>query len=246
MYPVNPVRKETLGLTEEIIGNWNAKTGRRSEILIATKILGPGPMAGEGFQVNAATLREHVEASLGRLQTDVIDLYQLHWPNRGSYHFRQHWSYAPEGQDRAATLANIEEVLGEMGRLQAEGKVRHFGTSNETAWGMTTWNRLAEKLGAPRMEAIQNEYSLLCRMYDTDLAEVSHHEEVSLLAYSPLAAGLLTGKYAGGARPEGSRASINGDLGGRMTPRAEARILTRSVISRARKIRASSSFVTGL
>ncbi|QDC10720.1 aldo/keto reductase [Oceanicola sp. D3] len=222
MYPVNPAKAETVGRTEEIIGNWVAKSGRGSDVVIATKIVGPSKLARDEKGITAATLREAVDSSLRRLQVDVIDLYQLHWPQRGSYHFRQHWSFAPEQQDRAATRANMEEVMAEMGRLREAGKVRHFGTSNESAWGMTRWNQLAAELGGPRMETVQNEYSLLCRMYDTDMAEMSHQEEVSLLAYSPLAAGLLTGKYEGGARPEGSRASINGDLGGRITARAEA------------------------
>ncbi len=221
MYPVNPVRAETVGRTEEIIGNWVARTGRRNDVVIATKIIGPSKLARDEKGITPETLREAVDSSLRRLRTDVIDLYQLHWPQRGSYHFRQHWSFAPEQQDHAATMENMAEVMAEMARIRDAGKVRHFGTSNESAWGMTTWNRLAAKTGGPRMETVQNEYSLLCRMYDTDMAEMSHHEQVSLLAYSPLAAGLLTGKYAGGARPEGSRASINGDLGGRITPRAE-------------------------
>lgn len=222
MYPVNPVRAETVGRTEEIIGNWVAKSGKRDDVVIATKIVGPSKLARDERGITAETLGEAVDTSLRRLQTDVIDLYQFHWPQRGSYHFRQHWEFAPEQQDRAATRANMEEVMAEMARLRDAGKVRHFGTSNESAWGMTRWNQLAAETGGPRMETVQNEYSLLCRMYDTDMAEMSHQEEVSLLAYSPLAAGLLTGKYAGGARPEGSRASINGDLGGRITPRAEA------------------------
>ncbi|MCO6381144.1 aldo/keto reductase [Oceanicola sp. 502str15] len=222
MYPVNPAKAETVGGTEEIIGNWVAKSGRRNDVLIATKIVGPSQLARDGRGIDAETLREAVDCSLRRLQTDVIDLFQLHWPQRGSYHFRQHWTFAPEEQDRAATQANMEEVMAEMARIRDAGKVRHFGTSNESAWGMTRWNQLAAETGGPRMETVQNEYSLLCRMYDTDMAEMSHQEEVSLLAYSPLAAGLLTGKYADGARPEGSRASINGDLGGRITPRAEA------------------------
>lgn len=202
-------------------------------MVIATKIVGPSKLVRDSRGIDAETLREAVDNSLRRLQTDSIDLFQLHWPQRGSYHFRQHWSFAPETQDRAATRANMEEVLIEMAALQKIGKVRHFGTSNESAWGMTKWNQLAEAMDAPRMETVQNEYSLLCRMYDTDMAEMSHQEEVSLLAYSPLAAGLLTGKYEGGARPEGSRAAVNGDLGGRITPRAEAATSAYVAVARA-------------
>lgn len=222
MYPVNPVKTETMGETESCIGRWLAKSGRREDVVIATKVNGPGGFTPAGYSINPETMRAAVERSLSRLGVECIDLYQLHWPNRGSYHFRKNWNFAPEGQDREGTRAHMEELLEAMTELRAAGKIRHFGLSNDTAWGTTMWNHLAEAKGAPRMETVQNEYSLLCRLYDTDMAEMSHHEEVSLLSYSPLAAGLLTGKYQGGARPEGSRAAINGDLGGRINPRSEA------------------------
>lgn len=220
MYPVNPVRAETAGRTEEIIGNWNAKSGRRGDWILATKITGKGSSAVPGGPaISRQRLTEAVEASLRRLQTDYIDLYQLHWPNRGSYHFRQNWRFDPSKQDRAATQAHMIEVLETMSDLVAAGKVRHFGLSNESAWGTAEWLRLAERTGGPRVVSIQNEYSLLCRLYDTDLAELSVNEDVGLLAYTPLAAGLLTGKYAGDVTPEGTRRSVNPTLGGRITPR---------------------------
>ena len=225
MYPVNPVRAETVGVTEEIVGRWFAGPGkgRRDDYVLATKITGAnGGFCRDGRGIDGETIRSAVDASLARLQTDAIDLYQLHWPNRGSYHFRQYWDYDPSHQDRAATEANMREVLAAMSELRDTGKVRHFGLSNETAWGTAEWLRLAEEMDAPRMVSIQNEYSLVCRLFDTDLAELAINEKVDLLAYSPLGAGLLTGKYAGGARPQGSRASVNGDLGGRITPRSEA------------------------
>ncbi|MFC7703075.1 aldo/keto reductase [Plastorhodobacter daqingensis] len=220
MYPTNPVSAETMGRTEEFIGSWIAKSGRRNDWIIATKITGQGQGAVRaGAPITPATLVEAVEGSLGRLRTDVIDLYQLHWPNRGSYHFRKHWSYDPSSQDRAVTLAHMQDILETAQRLVEAGKIRHFALSNETAWGTAQWLRLSEDLNLPRVQSIQNEYSLLCRHFDTDLAELSVNEDVTLLAYSPLATGLLTGKYAGDVVPEGTRRSRTPDLGGRITPR---------------------------
>jgi aryl-alcohol dehydrogenase-like predicted oxidoreductase len=220
MYPVNPVRKETSGDTETIIGEYFARTGKRKDWVLATKIAGPGMFGPEG--ITPETLESHLEASLKRLQSEYVDLYQLHWPNRGSYHFRQHWTYDPAQQSpKEDILDNMRAVTEKMGELQKAGKVRAFGTSNESAWGMAQWLRVAEETGGPRMETIQNEYSLLCRMYDTDLGELAVHEKITLLAYSCLGCGLLTGKYNGGATvEEGSRLALNGDLGGRVTPQA--------------------------
>jgi aryl-alcohol dehydrogenase-like predicted oxidoreductase len=225
MYPVNPVTAENVGLTETIVGNWIGASGRRDQMVLATKITGAnGGFCRDGRGIDAETLQQAVDGSLRRLQTDVIDLYQLHWPNRGSYHMRQYWAYDPSGQDRAATEANMVEVLEAMTALQKSGKIRHFGLSNETAWGTAKWLHLAESIGAPRMVSIQNEYSLMCRMFDTDLAELCANERVDLLAYSPLGTGLLTGKYRGGQIPEGSRMSINPTLHGRLTDRAVAAV----------------------
>ncbi len=221
MYPVNPVRAETVGRSEEIIGAWFASRKRRAEVQIATKVAGPNPnfvRGGKGF--DGPTIRQTVDASLRRLQTDVIDLYQLHWPERGSYMFRQNWTFDPSGQDRAATLAHMDDVLGAMADMVTAGKVRAFGLSNESCWGTTRWIDRAAALGAPRVVAVQNEYSLMCRMYDTDMAEMAVNEAVTLLAFSPLAAGLLTGKYQNGAVPVASRMTLNPDLSGRKTPRA--------------------------
>lgn len=219
MYPTNPVRLETIGRTEEVIGNWIAKSGRRGEIVLATKLSGKGQMARGGALASRATMLEAVEGSLKRLRTDVIDLYQLHVPNRGSYHFRGSWGYDPSGQDRAATLAHMTELLETAQSLVTQGKIRHFAVSNETAWGAAAWLRLAAETGLPRIASIQNEYSLLCRTADTDMAELCHNEALPLLAFSPLGTGLLTGKYAGDVTPEGSRRALTANLGGRITPR---------------------------
>lgn len=228
MYPVNPVRRETIGLTETIIGTWLARTGKRDRVEIATKITGPSQMVRDNAPYDGAIVAAAIDASLKRLQTDRIDLYQLHWPVRGSYAFRQNWTYDPSKQSKGQTLDHMADVLGALSDAQKAGKIRAVGLSNESAWGLTQWCAVADRIGAPRMAAIQNEYSLLYRLFDTDLAEVAVNEDVTLLSYSPLAAGLLSGKYSGGAMPEGSRAAVDkatggqGNLGGRKTPQAVA------------------------
>ena len=221
MYPTNPMRAETSGDTERVIGNWPGIKKRRDEIIIATKVTGEGhSFVREGAPISAATIRSAVENSLRSLRTDYIDIYQLHWPNRGSYMFRKNWHYDPTGQDSTAFHDHVEEVLDEMDRLVQAGKIRYFGLSNESAWGTSVWLQAAKSQNRPRALSIQNEYSLLCRLFDLDLAELCHHEEVDLLAFSPLAAGLLTGKYRGGAvLPDGSRMTATPDLGGRTSAR---------------------------
>ncbi|NAZ37944.1 aldo/keto reductase [Rubellimicrobium sp. CFH 75288] len=224
MYPVNPVRAETAGRSEAILGRWlAARPGARGRIVLATKIAGPGNVLRDrGFDPGA--IRSACEASLRRLRTDRIDLYQLHWPERSHYHFRRNWTFRPDA-DAAAVLGRMDDVLGALARLVEEGKVRAIGLSNETAWGTTRWLDRAAATGGPRPETIQNEYSLLCRLYDTDLAEAAAMEGVTLLAFSPLGAGLLTGKYQDGACPPGSRLAVgDGRLGGRLTPRALAAV----------------------
>lgn len=228
MYPVNPVRREAIGVTESIIGRWLARPGHRDRVEVATKITGPSQILRDGAGYDGATVAACIDASLRRLQTDRIDLYQLHWPVRGSYAFRQNWGYDPSGQSKQATLDHMADVLGALETARRAGKIRAAGLSNESAWGLSRWCDVADRTGALRMSAIQNEYSPLFRLYDTDLAEAAVNEDVTLLAYSPLAAGLLSGKYAGGATPEGSRAAVDkatggmGNLGGRRTPRALA------------------------
>ncbi len=220
MYPVNPITAETVGRTEEIMGTWLASRGGRDRLVIATKITGEGQKAvRDGAPITGATFRAAVDASLKRLQTDVIDLYQLHWPNRGSYHFRQIWGYDPRPLDKAEVTDHMIEVLSTAADLIRDGKIRHIALSNESVWGTARWLHLAEVHGLPRMISVQNEYSLLCRQFDSDWAELSVAENLPLLAFSPLATGLLTGKYAGDVIPEGSRRSLNPLLGGRITPR---------------------------
>ena len=223
LYPVNPIAAETCGDSEVIVGNWLAKSGKRNDVLIATKVAGSGAKAiRDGAPISPETITAAVEASLKRLQTDVIDLYQLHWPNRGSYHFRQNWTFDASGQDTADTLTHMQAVLETLGSLVKAGKIRHIGLSNESAWGSAQFLRIAEAHGLPRIATIQNEYSLLCRHYDLDLAELGHHEDVGLLAFSPLATGLLTGKYSGDTIPQGSRRTLNAELGGRVNARSLA------------------------
>jgi len=201
-----PRSPQTSGRTEEIIGNWFKKTGKRDQWVLASKIAGgPVDFIRDNSRASASTIRQAVDASLQRLQTDHIDLYQIHWASRGSYNFDGSWTYAPHTQDTADTIANITDMLEGLGALVKEGKIGHVGVSNETTWGMAQWLRIAQEKGLPRLVSVQNEYNLLRRHFDLDLAELSHHEQVGLLAYSPLAGGLLTGKYQNGAVPAGSR-----------------------------------------
>lgn len=210
LYAVPP-NAETFGKTETIIGTYFRQSGNRDKWILASKIAGPNnKWIRGGAPITGASIREALEGSLKRLQTDYIDLYQLHWPNRGHYHFERSWEYDPTVQDREAVLPNMLEVLETLDAMVREGKIRHVGLSNETAWGTMQYLRLAEEHGLPRIQSIQNEYSFLRRYYDMDLAELAHHEDVGLLAYSPLAGGALTGKYLDGAMPEGTRGAILG------------------------------------
>jgi len=234
LYPVNPISGVTQGESERILGEWLSRSNVRDELIIATKIAGNGPKHirnGEG--ITNKSLFTAINASLKSLKTDYIDLYQLHWPNRGSYHFRQNWRFDPTKQDKNLVLDHMNEVLEACDILKKEGKVRAFGLSNESAWGTAQWLRISEGKDLPRMASIQNEYSLMCRIFDTDLAELSHNENVGLLSFSPLATGILSGKYLDGAIPKGSRGSIVNGLSGRMTPKIDA--ATRAYIEIADK-----------
>ncbi|VAW85801.1 Tas protein, an NADP(H)-dependent aldo-keto reductase [hydrothermal vent metagenome] len=208
MYAIPP-SSQTFGSTETIIGNWFASRSSRDKVILASKITGPGlPWIRDGKSViDKKNILLAVDSSLKRLQTDYIDLYQLHWPNRGSYHFGKTWDYAPEF-DAQAEEDNFLEVLYTLQGLIHAGKIRHIGLSNETAWGITKWLQLAEQHNLPRVAAIQNEYSLLCRYFEPDFSEIAINEDCGLLAWSPLCRGMLSGKYLDGARPEGRRLTI--------------------------------------
>ncbi len=206
MYAVPP-NADTYGKTETIIGTWFAKNpAKRQEVILASKIAGPGLgwVRGGNYKIDRKNIEEAVEGSLKRLQTDYIDLYQLHWPNRGSYHFSQQWGFTPKF-DREAVEANFLEVLEALNEHIKAGKIRHIGLSDETAWGTMKYLELAEKHGLPRMQSIQNEYSLLCRLFEPDFHEIAMAEDCGLLAWSPLATGMISGKYLDGARPAGTR-----------------------------------------
>ena len=202
MYPVPP-RADTQGRTEEYIGTWFKKTGLRDSYVLATKAAGPNPefhyLRG-GPRFTKEQLVEAVNGSLRRLQTDCIDLYQLHWPDRYTNFFGQRGYFHREQPETP-----IEETLRALEDIVQSGKVRAIGLSNETPWGTMKFLELADCEGLPRVDSIQNPYSLLNRTYEIAMAEVSHREDVGLLAYSPLGMGLLTGKYRNGAKPEGSR-----------------------------------------
>lgn len=221
MYPTTPLTEATLGDTESIIGRWFKESGRRNEVVIATKVTGNGKAWMYGGQdITAEKIAVSVDRSLKRLQTDRIDLYQLHWPNRGSYHFRQNWRFNPGKQKTEEVTDNILEVLQAIDEQVKAGKVIHAGLSNESCWGTAQYLKISELENLPRMVSVQNEYNLMNRLYDLDMAEMTHHEQVGLLAFSPLAAGILSGKYVGDAMPAGSRRTLNNNLSGRYTARS--------------------------
>jgi aryl-alcohol dehydrogenase-like predicted oxidoreductase len=200
---------ETQGKTEEIIGTWFQKTGKREDIILASKVAGRAPMNwlrddGSGTEHTAAQIHEAVDKSLARLQTDYIDLYQLHWPDRPIRIFG-----GLGHKEMGGEINRIEDILGVLGDIQKAGKVRHFGLSNETPWGIMKFLQHHEMDKAlPRMVSVQNAYNLLNRIYELGSSEIFHREGVGLLAYSPLAQGYLTGKYQGGATPQGSRKQL--------------------------------------
>ncbi|QXO17882.1 NADP(H)-dependent aldo-keto reductase [Vibrio ostreae] len=205
MYPVPPTA-ETQGKTEQFIGNWLEKSGKREKVLLATKVAGPRnvPHIRDNMALDHRNIHQAIDDSLSRLKTDYIDLYQLHWPQRITNTFGQ-LNYPHSEQQSEITLIETLEALNDLVRM---GKVRYIGVSNETPWGLMTYLRLAEKHDLPRMVSIQNPYNLLNRSFEVGLSEISHHEGVKLLAYSPMAFGVLSGKYLNGARPQGARCSL--------------------------------------
>lgn len=203
-----PPNAETQGLTERYIGNWLAARGNRERLVIATKAAGKGGVSwvrGEQRRADRENLRAAVDASLERLQTDYIDLYQLHWPDRVTNRFgRRQYSHMPERDG-----ASVEETLEALQELTEAGKIRAIGLSNETPWGLMKFLQVADSHNLPRVATIQNPYNLLNRQFEIGLAEICLREGVGLLAYSPLAGGTLSGKYLEGAVPEGSRRAID-------------------------------------
>jgi aryl-alcohol dehydrogenase-like predicted oxidoreductase len=217
-----PPRAETYGRTEEIIGNWLRKTGNRDRIILASKIAGPGPgwvdhIRNGRTRFNRAQLQAALEGSLRRLQTDCIDLYQLHWPERDTNFFGR-LGFTPAEHDAFTPVAETLEAL--FGFVQA-GKIRHIGLSNETPWGIMRFLQAAEQLDLPQVVSVQNPYSLLNRSYEVGAAEVSWREHCGLLAYSPLGFGVLSGKYLDGARPAGARLTLFPDYTRYCSPAAE-------------------------
>ncbi|MBL4864419.1 MAG: aldo/keto reductase [Rhodobiaceae bacterium] len=210
MYAVPP-KPETQGSTERIIGSWFKDRGNRDKIILATKASGRAPFTwlrenGANTEQTKEQLNEAVNASLKRLQTDYIDLYQLHWPDRpmGNFGGTPGGGYTHYGDE----INQIGDVLEALGDIVKSGKVRWIGLSNESAWGTMKFLHHAEAGGLPRVASIQNAYNLLNRTFEVGLAEVAHREQVGLLAYSPLAQGFLTGKYQNGALPKGSRKQL--------------------------------------
>lgn len=224
MYPVPP-KAETQGRTETVIGTWLAKSGRRNDIVLASKVAGPpsdpkrpSHIRDGQTHLDRKNMTAALDASLKRLQTDYLDLYQLHWPDRTTTFFGR-LSY-PWKED--ATTVPIEETLEVLQDFVKAGKVRHIGVSNETPWGVAQYLIFAETRDLPRIASIQNPYNLLNRTYENGLSEFSHLEGVGLLAYSPIAMGVLAGKYLNGARPEGARMTLFTRFDRYMKPQAEA------------------------
>lgn len=213
MYSV-PAAAETYASTETIMGNWLASRGKRNDILIATKVIGHKPemhwirsgASQENGHGNPESLTAACEASLRRLQTDYIDLYQLHWPERGVNNFGTLGFKVSDSE--LYSVERLRTTVVTLGELISAGKIRHWGLSNESAWGIMKFIQIADELGVPRPLSVQNPYSLLNRSAEVGVAEVCHREGVQFMAYSTLGMGMLTGKYDGGALPTGTRLQI--------------------------------------
>jgi aryl-alcohol dehydrogenase-like predicted oxidoreductase len=232
MYPVPPT-EERFGDTERIVGTWFASRKRRDKVILATKIIGPDSrfksIRGGDNRFDRRNITAAIDASLARLKTDYIDLYQLHWPERSVNAFgRLLYEHRPQ-----ESFTPFEEVLGVLGEAVRAGKIRHVGLSTETAWGAMRWLKAADEGAAPRMASIQNCYHLMNRMFEVGLAEVAIREQCGLLAFSPTAMGTLSGKYLDGARPAGSRMVLFPNFARYMAPRAQE--ATAAYVGLARK-----------
>ena len=210
MYPVPP-KPETQGSTESIIGNWIQQHGGREKLILASKIAGPsqgGSHIRDGqTKFIASEIESALDHSLQRLQTDYLDLYQLHWPQRPTNFFGK-LGYGNAEANSTQTITNLEETLVALSHEVKKGRIRSIGLSNETPWGTLKFLQLAEKHGLEKIVSVQNPYSLLNRTYEIGLSEIAHYEGVGLLAYSPLAFGYLTGKFRHGARPANARVTL--------------------------------------
>lgn len=205
MYPV-PAKANTQGLTEQYIGSWFKQRGQRDKVILASKVAGPGmDHIRGGSQLNPQHIEQAIEESLRRLNTDYIDLYQIHWPARNANFFGK-LGYQPK--DDKQVESQLLEVLTSINKLMQKGQIRHYGLSNETPWGAMKYAQLAKELNMAKPVSIQNPYNLLNRTYEVGLAEVSHRENMGLLAYSPLAFGVLTGKYLNSQKPKQARLSL--------------------------------------
>ena len=215
LYSVPP-KKETFGSTEKIIGKWMQSKKCREKIILATKVVGRSGMKwfrGKETRLNEEQISLAIEGSLKRLKTDYIDLYQLHWPDRKANFFGKLSYEHHEEED----LIDIREQLEVLNKFVKQGKIRFVGLSNETPWGLMKFISMSEEFKLPRVVSVQNPYSLLNRSYEVGMAEVSIRENCGLLAYSPLAFGMLTGKYDDGKLPSGARLTLFGDMYTRYT-----------------------------
>ena len=230
-----PPKPETFGHTELIIGNWFKKTKKRNEVIIATKVCGPmrSYVRGGGNQYGIKNITEALEGSLKRLQTDFIDLYQLHWPERNTNMFgRLGYEHNDDGN-----WNKFEDILGTLKKFIDAGKIRYIGVSNETPWGTKKFLEISKEKNLPRMMSVQNPYNLLNRTYEVGLAEISIRDKIGLLAYSPLAIGYLTGKYRNNKIPKNSRLDHDGDFWTRYNkPNAEKAVEAYYQISKKNNI----------
>lgn len=237
MYPVPP-KPETQGMSETIVGDWLAKRGHRQQIILATKVTGSGGLNSGvahirgGPRLTAEQIKRAIDASLARLRTEYIDLYQLHWPERKTNFFGR-LGYEHSDDDGVP----LQESLSALAAAVTAGKVRYIGISNETPWGLMACCRWADSHGLPRIVSIQNPYNLLNRTFEVGLAEMAIREKISLLAYSPLAFGVLSGKYIDGQAPAGSRLALSSRFSRYQNPYAQSATAAYVALARAHHLR---------